>query len=57
MNNYAIILIKDKKLSYDLVYSLELIKQEILKFCMKTYLKTELICLFKFFVDIFIIFY
>lgn len=43
INEYAIKLIKDKQLLYESIYSLKLVKPEILKTYIKMYLKTGFI--------------
>lgn len=47
INKYAMKLIEDKQPSYKSIYSLGLLKLEILKAYIKTYLKTGLIWLSK----------
>lgn len=56
INKYAIKIIKTKQLPYKTIYALNLIKLEILKIYIETYLKTRFIQLFKSLVDTFIIF-
>ena len=56
INKYAIELIKDKKTPYEPIYSLKLVKLEILKIYIKIYLKTRFIWSSKSSIDITIFF-
>lgn len=55
-NNYAIKLKKSKQLLYNLIYSLELMKLEILKAYIKLNLANDFIQLFKSYISISILF-
>ncbi len=48
--------VKDKSPLYDLIYSLNLVKLETLKFYIEIYLKTEFIQLFKSFLGVFMVY-
>ena len=56
MNEHTIKLVEGKQLSYGLIYSLRLVKLEILKIHIKTHLKTRFIQLSKFPIGILIFF-
>lgn len=56
INKNNIELIEDKKLSYQLIYSLNKIELKTLKTYIEFYLKTEFIYIYKFYNNVFIIF-
>lgn len=56
MNKYAIKLVEDKQLLYELIYNLNLVKLEMLKVYIDTHLKTGFIWFFKSPINVFILF-
>lgn len=56
INKYIIKLVEDKQLPYKSIYTLNIVKLEILKTYIKTYLKTRFIQSFKSLISAFILF-